>query len=54
MPNPLVITDRWLDEMGRIVHGERRSGDELAAAKETLKRGEVDLSALDEAVDRYV
>jgi 6-oxo-cyclohex-1-ene-carbonyl-CoA hydrolase len=54
LPNPLAITDRWLDEMGNIVHGERRSGVELRAAKEALKSGEVDLSRLDEAVNKYV
>jgi 6-oxo-cyclohex-1-ene-carbonyl-CoA hydrolase len=53
VPNPLAITDRWLDEMGNIVHGERRTGDDLKAGKETLKSGEVDLSLLDEAVNEY-
>ncbi|MBV2263991.1 MAG: 6-oxocyclohex-1-ene-1-carbonyl-CoA hydratase [Thauera sp.] len=50
--NPLVITDRYLDEFGRIIHGEFKTGDELAAGKELLKRGEIDLSLLDEAVER--
>ncbi|MGB8265887.1 MAG: 6-oxocyclohex-1-ene-1-carbonyl-CoA hydratase [Candidatus Velthaea sp.] len=49
--NPLVITDRYLDEYGRIVHGEPKTGDELAAGKELLKRGTVDLALLDEKVD---
>ncbi|HMZ28380.1 6-oxocyclohex-1-ene-1-carbonyl-CoA hydratase [Thauera sp.] len=50
--NPLVITDRYLDEFGRIIHGEFKTGDELAAGKELLKRGEIDLSLLDEAVEK--
>lgn len=50
--NPLVITDRYLDEFGRIVHGEFKTGDEMAAGKELLKRGEIDLSLLDEAVEK--
>ena len=50
--NPLVITDRYLDEFGRIIHGEFKTGDELAAGKELLKRGEIDLSPLDEAVEK--
>lgn len=50
--NPLVITDRYLDEFGRIIHGEFKTGDELAAGKEVLKRGEIDLSLLDEAVEK--
>jgi len=54
VPNPLVVTDRWLDEHGRIVHGEPRQGAERAAGKEVLARGEVDLSLLDREVDRLV
>ena len=50
--NPLVITDRYLDEFGRIIHGEFKTGDELAAGKELLKRGEIDISLLDEAVEK--
>lgn len=49
--NPLVITDRWLDEFGRIVHGEARTGAELAAGKAVMARGTVDLSLLDEMVE---
>jgi 6-oxo-cyclohex-1-ene-carbonyl-CoA hydrolase len=52
--NPLVVTDRWLDEFGRIVHGERRGGTELESAKALLKRGEVDLSLLDREVETLV
>jgi 6-oxo-cyclohex-1-ene-carbonyl-CoA hydrolase len=54
VPNPLVVTDHWVDEHGRIVYGERRRGEELAAAKETLARGTVDLSLLDREVDSFV
>jgi 6-oxo-cyclohex-1-ene-carbonyl-CoA hydrolase len=49
--NPLVITDRYLDEYGRVVHGESRTGDELAAGKDLLKRGTIDLSLLDAKVE---
>jgi 6-oxo-cyclohex-1-ene-carbonyl-CoA hydrolase len=49
--NPLVITDRYLDEYGRIIYGESKTGAELAAGKELLKRGKVDLSRLDEVVE---
>ena len=51
VPNPTVITDRWTDEYGRVVHGEFRTGEEAAAAKETLRTGEVDLSLLDQKVE---
>jgi 6-oxo-cyclohex-1-ene-carbonyl-CoA hydrolase len=49
--NPLVVTDRYLDEYGRIVHGEPREGAELAEAKQQLSRGTVDLSLLDARVE---
>jgi len=49
--NPLVVTDRYLDEYGRIVHGEFRTGAEAAGAKEVLKRGTIDLSLLDAKVE---
>jgi 6-oxo-cyclohex-1-ene-carbonyl-CoA hydrolase len=51
VPNPLVVTERWLDEHGRIVHGEFKGGEEKTRAKELLARGSVDLTALDRAVE---
>lgn len=51
VPNPTVVTDRMLDEFGRVVHGEFRTGDEFKAGKELIKQGEVDLSLLDESVE---
>lgn len=51
VPNPLVITDRMVDEYGRIVHGESKTGEELAAGKKLLAEGTVDLSLLDDAVE---
>lgn len=53
VPNPLIVTDRWVDG-GKIVFGEPKTGAARDEAKATLKRGEVDLSALDEAVERTV
>jgi 6-oxo-cyclohex-1-ene-carbonyl-CoA hydrolase len=54
VPNPLAVTDRFLDEHGRVVHGERRTGAELEAGRALLRRGTVDLSLLDAEVDRTV
>jgi 6-oxo-cyclohex-1-ene-carbonyl-CoA hydrolase len=54
IPNPLVVTDRWVDEWGRIVHGEKRTGSALAEGKALLVRGEVDLSRLDAECERMV
>jgi 6-oxocyclohex-1-ene-carbonyl-CoA hydrolase len=50
--NPLVVTDRLLDEHGRFVHGEPKTGAALAEGKELVKRGKVDLSLLDERVEQ--
>jgi 6-oxo-cyclohex-1-ene-carbonyl-CoA hydrolase len=52
--NPLVVTDRWTDEYGRVVHGEFKDGDEREKGKQVLARGEVDLTLLDEAVEELV
>jgi len=49
--NPGVVTDQFLDQFGRIVHGEFKSGAEAKAAREQVKSGEIDLSLLDEAVE---
>jgi 6-oxo-cyclohex-1-ene-carbonyl-CoA hydrolase len=49
--NPAAVTDRYLDEYGRIVHGEFKTGAEAKAAREQVKSGEIDLSLLDEAVE---
>lgn len=54
VPNPLVETQRWTDELGNIVHGEFKAGAQRAAGKQDLARGTVDLTALDEAVDALV
>jgi len=49
--NPMVTTDQFLDEYGRIVHGEFKTGEDFKAGKALLKSGEVDLSLLDDAVE---
>ncbi|HJN60781.1 MAG TPA: 6-oxocyclohex-1-ene-1-carbonyl-CoA hydratase [Alphaproteobacteria bacterium] len=50
--NPCVVTDRMTDEYGRIVHGEFKSGADFKAGRAMIKEGEIDLSLLDEAVER--
>lgn len=52
VPNPLVITDRWIDEFGRIVFGEPKTGVELDKGRHVLDRGTIDLSQLDDLVER--
>ncbi len=49
--NPLVITDRWLDDTGGVVYGRMKSGDELKSGKEMLAGGTIDLAPLDTAVN---
>ena len=51
--NPLVVTDRWLDQ-GQIVYGEFKSGAEREAGKTLVGAGTVDLSELDREVDTLV
>jgi 6-oxo-cyclohex-1-ene-carbonyl-CoA hydrolase len=45
--NPLVETQRMVDEYGRFVFGEPKTGDAAKEGKALLARGRVDLSRLD-------
>lgn len=54
VPNPLVVTDRYVDDMGQLVYGQWRNGAALDAAKALAARCSIDLSPLDAAVDRLV
>ena len=49
--NPAVVTDRFLDEYGRIVHGEFKTGEAAQEARAMVKTGERDLSLLDEKIE---
>ena len=51
VPNPMAITDRWIED-GQIVFGEFKTGADREAGKALLARGEVDLSQLDAVVDQ--
>ena len=50
-PNPMVVTDRFLDGFGQIVYGDFKTGEAKAEAKAVLESAEVDMSRLDEAVE---
>ena len=52
VPNPLVITDRVLDEYGRLMIGEFKTGDERKKAQEMLATAQSDFSLLDDAVEQ--
>jgi 6-oxo-cyclohex-1-ene-carbonyl-CoA hydrolase len=49
--NPLVETQRIVDEYGRFVFGEPNTGDAAKEGKALLARGRVDLSRLDARVE---
>lgn len=53
VPNPLVLTDRMIDESGRIVFGEFKAGAERDAGKKILEAGRIDLAPLDALVDSF-
>jgi 6-oxo-cyclohex-1-ene-carbonyl-CoA hydrolase len=52
--NPMVVTDHWTDEMGRIVFGDWKTGEAAAAARTLAAGCTVDLTRLDAAVERLV
>ena len=52
VPNPLVVSDRLLDEYGRAVIGEFKTGEAKKQAQDLLATAHTDLSLLDEAVER--
>src|SRR5262245_55878247 len=49
--NPLVETQRFADEYGRIVYGDFKTGDAAKEARALLAKGAVDLSGLDASVE---
>ncbi|MCC7382261.1 MAG: 6-oxocyclohex-1-ene-1-carbonyl-CoA hydratase [Deltaproteobacteria bacterium] len=53
VPNPMVVTDRWVDN-GRLVFGTLKQNAEHKAALGLIERGTVDLGALDERVHQMV
>jgi 6-oxo-cyclohex-1-ene-carbonyl-CoA hydrolase len=49
--NPTVVTDRVIDEYGRMVLGEFRSGAAFKEGLAAIKAGEIDLGLLDRKVE---
>ncbi len=54
IPNPWVVTDRWIDDEGQLVYGDWKTGADRERAKEVAAGCTTDLSKLDTAVDRLV
>jgi len=53
-PNPMVHTREFLDDMGRVIHGEPLSGEAREQGKAVLKAGRVNLEHLDRAVESLI
>ena len=51
IPNPMVITDRFVDEFGAIVYGDFKVGNDREAAKAALAGAAIDFTKLDDAVE---
>jgi 6-oxo-cyclohex-1-ene-carbonyl-CoA hydrolase len=51
IPNPLVVTGRFLDEFGRVILGDWKTGAEKESGKRLMAEATFDLKHLDEAVD---
>ncbi len=52
--NPMVVTDRWIDDAGNLVYGADKTGDARTEARALLKSGEIDFCRLDAGVDELV
>lgn len=52
--NPLVNTEKIVDDYGRIIFGSMKTGEALSKAKEVLAKAETDLSLLDQAVNHLI
>ncbi len=52
IPNPLVVTDRLLDEYGRVVLGEWKTGAAQQEGKTLMAKTTTDFARLDEAVEK--
>jgi 6-oxo-cyclohex-1-ene-carbonyl-CoA hydrolase len=52
--NPMVVTDRWIDDRGEVVYGEPKRGEARIEAKKLMARGAIDLAGLDSAVEDLV
>ncbi len=53
IPNPMIVTDRWVDD-GEIVYGEFKGGEEAKKAREFLKTAPVDFALLDKEVGKIL
>ncbi len=52
--NPLVVVDKYMDEFGKLVYGTMKTGEEMKKGKELMAKGTVDLSLLDDTVNKLI
>ena len=52
--NPLAVVDRYTDEFGKLIFGTMKTGEDLKQGKEVMAKGTVDLSLLDDAVNKLI
>ncbi len=52
--NPLINIERYADEYGRVIFGSMKTGEELVKGKELMAKGEIDLSKLDELINKFI
>lgn len=52
IPNPMAVTEGYLDNCGQVVYGDWKTGADRDAAKAKMSECTVDLVRLDEAVNR--
>ncbi|OIP43269.1 MAG: 6-oxocyclohex-1-ene-1-carbonyl-CoA hydrolase [Deltaproteobacteria bacterium CG2_30_63_29] len=54
IPNPMAITNTYLNDMGDVVYGDWKTGDEKKAAADVLKDCTIDFSILDKKVQHLI
>lgn len=54
IPNPLVVIDRHTDDFGKLIFGAMKTGEALKTGKELMEKATVDLSLLDESVNKLI
>jgi 6-oxo-cyclohex-1-ene-carbonyl-CoA hydrolase len=52
--NPMVITDKMMDDHGRIIFGNMKSGEESKKAKDLISFAEIDFTLLDQSVNNLI
>ena len=54
IPNPFVISNKYINEMGQIIYGDYKNNKDMIIAKEIAKNCTIDLSLLDKSINKLV